>query len=98
MAQGIGAIKITISQDEKEVPVQVFVEQDNFEVVRGKYYKTMLVPVSSEDSMPVIFELKAKKEGKQDITIQFFQQGTYVGALKVNTIVLSKTSVYTSIP
>jgi hypothetical protein len=94
--QGIGVIKVDASQGEKEVPVQVFVEQDNFEVVGGIYYKIMLVPVSNEDSKPAVFNLKAKKEGRQDITMQFFQQGTYIGELKVITNVLPKVPVYAS--
>jgi tetratricopeptide (TPR) repeat protein len=96
IAQETSKIVITASSDEKEVPVRVYVEQDNFEVVGGIYYKTILVPTRAEDSKPVIFDLKAKKEGKQDITIQFFQQGTYVGELKVNTTVLSKVPLYSS--
>ena len=100
IAQGIGAVKITISQDEKEkVPVTVFVEQDNFEVVGGKYWNTIHVPTTNnEDSNPVIFDLKAKKEGKRDITVQFFQQGVYIGGIELNTMVLPRVPVYSSVP
>ena len=100
MAQGTGTVKITVSQDQKEkVPVKVYVEQDNFEVVGGKYWNTILVPTATnEDSNPIIFDLKAKKEGKQDIAVQFFQQGVYIGEIKVNTIVLPTVPVNNSAP
>ena len=97
VSQGMGTIKIISSNDEKEhVPIRIFVEQDNFEVVGGIYDNTIFVPVSNEDSKPVLFDLKAKKEGKQDIIIQFFQQGNYVGEVQLNTIVLPKVPVYSS--
>jgi hypothetical protein len=96
MAQGIGAVKITVSKEEEEkIPVQVYIEQDNFEVVGGKYWNTIHIPIANnEDSNPIIFDLKAKREGKQDITIQFFQQGIYIGQIKVNTVVLHKVPVH----
>jgi tetratricopeptide (TPR) repeat protein len=97
VSQGIGTIKIISTNDEKkQVPIRIFVEQDNFEVVGGIYDKTIFVPISNDDSKPVLFDLKAKKEGKQDIIIQFFQQGNYVGEVQLNTIVLPKVPVYSS--
>ncbi|MGH9981264.1 MAG: toll/interleukin-1 receptor domain-containing protein [Nitrososphaeraceae archaeon] len=52
------------NKNQKEIPVQVIVECDDegFEI-EGKYYATINVPVNTEDSKPVIFNIKSKKEG-----------------------------------
>lgn len=75
-------------QNEKEIPVQVIVEcdDDGFEI-DGKYYAIINVPIEVQDSNPVIFNIKAKKNGKHTIHIRFFQQTTYVGEIELESLV-----------
>jgi hypothetical protein len=80
ISQASEKMELTTSKDERDVPVLVVVDPENphFEV-QGDYYKTINVPTAKEDSNPVIFDLKAKKEGSAEIKLQFFQQRNYLG-------------------
>ena len=76
--------------NQKQILVQVIVEceDDGFEII-GKYYATINVPIKSEDSSSIIFYIKPKKEGKHTIQIRFYQQSTYVGEIKLESLVTS---------
>jgi hypothetical protein len=83
------SITLTAESHETEIPVQVILESGSgFDVIGEKYYATILVPVSTQDSKPVIFNLKAKTEGLQTIVIRFFQQQTYVGEIKIDVLIV----------
>ena len=59
------SIKLKIDvENNKEIPVQVIVEcdDDGFEI-DGKYYAIINVPINNEDSKPIVFNIKSKKEG-----------------------------------
>jgi hypothetical protein len=73
ISQATGEIQIT-SKDKKDVPILIFVDPDNpnFEI-QGDYQKQVIVPADNEDSEPVVFGLKAKKEGSANIKLEFFQ-------------------------
>src|SRR5919198_586213 len=64
--------------------------QENFEII-GRYFNTVDVPINGEDSKPIVFNLKPIREGSQTIKIEFFQYGTYIGQLKLPTLVVTKT-------
>jgi hypothetical protein len=83
------ALKITSKKGESEVPVEVVVDSGTFEIQGRNYYATILVPVEPKDSIPVTFFLKAKKGGQQTINVRFFQQGTFLGKLTINTFVVT---------
>ena len=89
ISQAYSEIQIT-SKDKKEVSILIAVDPDNsnFEI-QGDYLKTVTVPVAEKDSNPVIFDLKAKKEGSAKIKLEFFQQGNYLGQLVLLTSVVS---------
>lgn len=89
ISQASGKIEI-IRKDEENIPVLVVVDPDNphFEI-QGKYHDTVIVPATNEDSKPVIFNLKAIKEGAAEIKLEFFQQGSYLGQLNLLTNVVS---------
>jgi len=79
-------LRVVARRGELEVPILVIIKPGSFELTE-EYYKTILVPVEAVDSKPVVFNLRAKKEGWQTIKVEFFQQGTYVGELEVKTLV-----------
>jgi len=81
------AIYLHANPDEKEVVVDVIVYPGTFNIVKGDRFCTIQVPVKPQDSDPVIFFLKAKQEGVQEINIKFFQRGAYLGKLMISTIV-----------
>ena len=89
ISQAYSEIQIT-SKDKKEVSILIAVDPDNpnFEI-QGDYHKAVIVPVEEKDSNPVIFDLKAKKEGSANIKLEFFQQGNYLGQLILLTSVVS---------
>jgi CHAT domain len=88
---GVTSIILEI-EDEKqnEIPVQVIVEciDDGFEI-DGKYYGIINVPVNIQDSNPIIFNVKSKREGKHAIVIRLFQQTSYIGQIKIESLVTS---------
>jgi hypothetical protein len=88
-SKGITLITLDPKENEKEIPVQVIVECDDGFEIDGKYYDIINVPVELKDSYPVIFNIKSKKEGKHAIQIRFFQQTTYVGEIKLESLVIS---------
>jgi hypothetical protein len=82
-------INFTVQPDEKEINVLVIIRPGNFEVI-GNNYSTIKVPVESKDSESVEFKIKAKEEGNLTLFINFYQNGIYVGEIKVDTIVEGK--------
>jgi hypothetical protein len=86
------SIKLKVgNKNHREIPVQVIVDcnDDGFEII-GKYYTTINVPIEIKDSKPIIFNIKSKTEGIHSIQINFFQQDTFVGEIKIESIVISK--------
>ena len=58
-----------------EVNVYVVLKHgEGFEIENGEYYERMAVPIQPKDSKPLIFLLKAVKEGSYTINIDFFQE------------------------
>ena len=52
----------------------------------------------SEDSNPIIFNVQSKKEGLHTIHIRFYQQSTYLGVIKLESLVtLSKNQEQISV-
>jgi CHAT domain len=76
--------------DENQVPIDVIISRGSFEII-GEDYGTILVPINAQDSKPLIFSLRAKEEGTQNIEVKYLQNGTYLGKLKVSTIVVDST-------
>ena len=83
------AIKITTKPGDQVVPILVTIETEPgiFEFV-GDYYDTLLVPVGPEDSKPVVFNLKAKREGYHIVTAKFFQ-GIPIGRIEMGVLVVA---------
>ena len=63
------------------------VDPDPHFKIEGQFYQTMTVPTANEDSKPVIFELKAIKEGSAKVKLEFFQT-SYLGELILSTNVV----------
>jgi hypothetical protein len=83
------SIALTTSHVNDEIPVVVTLEWTNgFDLEGERYYATIHVPFEPENSKPVIFNLKAKEEGEQTIVIRFYQQQSYVGQIKINSLVV----------
>ena len=47
------------------------------------------MPTNDEDSKPIVFNVKSKKEGKHTIHIRFFQQESYIGEIKLEPLVIA---------
>ena len=75
---------------EEQVPIDVIISHGSFEII-GEDYGTILVPINAKDSKPLIFTLRAKEKGTQNIEVKFLQNGTYLGKLKVSTAVVDST-------
>jgi hypothetical protein len=82
-------INLTVQPDEKEINVLVNIRPGNFEVIDNNY-SIIKVPVEPKDSEPVKFQIKAKEEGNLTLFINFYQNGIYVGDIKIDTIVEGK--------
>ena len=78
-----------IPSDRKEIPLNIIMDSNNFDAV-GAYYKTISVPVSNTDSNSIIFRIKAKEEGLQNIKFQFFQESIYIGEVKATIEVINR--------
>ncbi len=82
-------IELTAPPNEKEIDVLVSIRPGNFKVI-GDNYSILKVPVEPKDSDSVTFKIKAKEEGNLLLFINFYQNGIYVGKIKVDTIVEGK--------
>lgn len=83
-------INLTASPDKKEINVLVSIKPGNFEII-GNNYSIIKVPVEPKDSESVEFQIKPKEEGNLTLFIHFYQNGIYVGDIKVETIVEGKS-------
>jgi hypothetical protein len=82
-------ITLDTKSNEAEIPVHVILEGGpGFEILH-KYYATIGVPVKIQDSKPIIFYLKSKKEGLRTIKVRFYQENMYVGEIKIESLVVS---------
>ena len=77
---------IAATKYETEVSIQTIFDQSNFDLI-GKYTDTIYVPVNEEKSKPMVFNIEPKKEGLQDIKLEFFQQGQFLNELKIGSLV-----------
>src|SRR4029078_7872763 len=75
IVEGSDLLDIVKPIGQNSINISVIVEQNNFEVVGGKYWGTIDVPLAVIDSKPLIFILKPYKEGLNKIVIHFIQLG-----------------------
>ena len=85
-----------VSKD-KKISVHIIIDNGTFEIIDPItletsliFYGTIYVPIEEKDSDPIIFLLRAKKEGNQNIYIRFYQNGSYLGKYIINVYVSSE--------
>jgi len=93
IVEGSDLLDIVKPIGQNSINISVIVEQNNFEVVGGKYWGTIDVPLAVIDSKPLIFILKPYKEGLNKIVIHFIQLGIPSGKIVLETNVLPKSGI-----
>jgi hypothetical protein len=91
LIQGVGQIRINAPPGRQEVRLLVYFNQEDpsFDINDKEYCKEIIVPVNDQDTQPIIFNLRPKKEGDATIRLEFFKEGVggYIGELTLNTII-----------
>lgn len=82
------AMEMSVSSKCDSIELDVLVTADGFEILDHNF-KKLVVPINN-DSDPIVFPLRAKAVGNQNIKVEFFQDSRYVGGLTVSTTIIIK--------
>ncbi len=87
------AMDLSVPPNVDSIELDVLITADGFDIL-GNNYKPLTVPIK-RDSDPIIFQLRAKATGVQNVKAEFFQHGRYVGGLTVSTTVVEQAQEIT---
>ncbi len=86
-------LTLTFNKGAKSVIVQVTLSTDShFMSIENKHEAVISAPTTEEDSEPVTFYLEAIMEGKSEIRLQFWQEGSYLGQMTLISTVYSSSN------
>ena len=92
LMQGTGQIRLKVPQDKREIRLLVYLNQEDpsFDLDDKEYCKEIIVPLNPENSKPIVFDLKPRKEGYAVVKLHFFKEGVggYIGELTLNSLIL----------
>ena len=80
-------------ESNKRITFQITIDFDihAFEIDGNEFSQEIEVPTENKDSDPVIFLLKAKKEGQHQINVKFYQKWQFIKRIPISVKVISES-------